>query len=728
MAIDLTIILKDQVSSAAEKMAASIQKIDSAIEKVAEKGARSMEELGESADKAGSDLVDLANKSDSASDAVGTKVVNASGRAQSAFGKMGSKAEGVAGTIKSKFDSMANGVWSAVGKLWSKFGELTGFSIGDTVFKAGFERLETIDTAKAKLGALGHDAKEVQTLMDNANASVKGTAFGLGEAATTAAGASAAGIATGKDMEQYLRDVANVAAVSGSSMEEMGSIFNKVASNGKISAEEMNQLADRGVPIWKYFADSTGKSMDEVRAAVSSGELGIDDLQKAVQGPLKTAAEDMGKTSFSGAIANTKAAMGRIGAAILGGEDGSGGIFGQLKPLLDDVMGNLDKITEKAKPIGEVLGAVFSGIIDGGKIFFDVIKKILTPIGKLVGGLSKAAGHGDKMKGLADTIAAIAPAIFTVITALLIYKGVMTVIEAINKITWMTNPIFLIVMAVMAVIMILIALQKKFKIFNKLGAIFKKIGLVLIAPFLLVKKVITALIGFFRDRFGKIHNIFKGAAGKLKGVADSKLGRGVTAAAKFMWKGIKFYMFAARHPIQALRKVFNSFKNFFKKAGEKVKDALGGIKDKFDTVFTKIKEFIQPVIDLITDFIEGVEKLAKKIKDLPEDVGNFMNTTGAGQDVPLFAKGTNFAPGGPAILGENGPELVNLPRGSEVKTASQTRQILSGATRNKAQNVTHKTLHIAKFAEQLVIREEADIDKLTMKIARLMGETELNMA
>src|SRR5680860_358529 len=31
-----------------------------------------------------------------------------------------------------------------------------------------------------------------------------------------------------------------------------------------------------------------------------------------------------------------------------------------------------------------------------------------------------------------------------------------------------------------------------------------------------------------------------------------------------------------------------------------------------------------------------------------------------------FAGGTNFAPGGPALVGERGPEIVNLPRGSQV--------------------------------------------------------------
>lgn len=34
--------------------------------------------------------------------------------------------------------------------------------------------------------------------------------------------------------------------------------------------------------------------------------------------------------------------------------------------------------------------------------------------------------------------------------------------------------------------------------------------------------------------------------------------------------------------------------------------------------------------------------------------------------IPGFAKGTNFAPGGVALVGERGPELVNLPRGSQV--------------------------------------------------------------
>lgn len=43
-----------------------------------------------------------------------------------------------------------------------------------------------------------------------------------------------------------------------------------------------------------------------------------------------------------------------------------------------------------------------------------------------------------------------------------------------------------------------------------------------------------------------------------------------------------------------------------------------------------------------------------------------------------FAKGTLDAPGGISLVGEQGPEIVNLPKHSQVFTASQTKSILNG--------------------------------------------------
>lgn len=47
--------------------------------------------------------------------------------------------------------------------------------------------------------------------------------------------------------------------------------------------------------------------------------------------------------------------------------------------------------------------------------------------------------------------------------------------------------------------------------------------------------------------------------------------------------------------------------------------------------------------------------------------------------IPKFATGTRFAPGGTALVGERGPELVSLPEGARVTPAAQTGAILGGA-------------------------------------------------
>ena len=57
------------------------------------------------------------------------------------------------------------------------------------------------------------------------------------------------------------------------------------------------------------------------------------------------------------------------------------------------------------------------------------------------------------------------------------------------------------------------------------------------------------------------------------------------------------------------------------------------------------------------------------------------------QFVPAYANGTNFHTGGLALVGEKGAELVNLPRGSAVKTADQTNNLLDNLA-NRNQNFT----------------------------------------
>jgi hypothetical protein len=60
-------------------------------------------------------------------------------------------------------------------------------------------------------------------------------------------------------------------------------------------------------------------------------------------------------------------------------------------------------------------------------------------------------------------------------------------------------------------------------------------------------------------------------------------------------------------------------------------------------------------------------------------IGAQATRAASGSITGLFADGTDFAPGGPAIVGERGAEIVNLPRGSQVIPAHTSRSMMAAA-------------------------------------------------
>jgi phage-related protein len=76
--------------------------------------------------------------------------------------------------------------------------------------------------------------------------------------------------------------------------------------------------------------------------------------------------------------------------------------------------------------------------------------------------------------------------------------------------------------------------------------------------------------------------------------------------------------------------------------------------------------------------------------NVAESVGDFFGG--------WFANGTNFAPGGLSVVGEQGPELINLPRGSQVTPAHRTEQLLAG---NNKSTVINANFHSPKAMNQM---------------------------
>ena len=264
------------------------------------------------------------------------------------FGSIGKKISSVGDSLTSKITKPALAAGTA----------LAGITLGK-----GFSRLTGIDDARAKLQGLGHDAQSIEAIMDSALTSVQGTAFGLDEAATTAANAVAAGIKPGQELTKYLTMTADAAAIAGTSMSEMGSIINKVQTGQTVYTEDLEQLADRGLPVYQWLAEEAGVASSEVKQLASDGQISSQMLFSAIEKNIGGAAKIMGETSFSAAVDNIGASIARIGANFLDAGGQGGGFFSQLKPLMAEFSDKLAEVEVKATDLGVKFGAAFSNVV-----------------------------------------------------------------------------------------------------------------------------------------------------------------------------------------------------------------------------------------------------------------------------------------------------------------------------------------------------------------------------
>lgn len=76
---------------------------------------------------------------------------------------------------------------------------------------------------------------------------------------------------------------------------------------------------------------------------------------------------------------------------------------------------------------------------------------------------------------------------------------------------------------------------------------------------------------------------------------------------------------------------------------------------------------------------DEIDKYIANLKKIPSDIQTRVTTVGG---MRQYAAGTQFHPGGVALVGEQGPEIVDLPRGSRVFSASQSRNMARSGTIN----------------------------------------------
>lgn len=104
--------------------------------------------------------------------------------------------------------------------------------------------------------------------------------------------------------------------------------------------------------------------------------------------------------------------------------------------------------------------------------------------------------------------------------------------------------------------------------------------------------------------------------------------------------------------------------------------ALAIVKNEMENTFNSVKNFANGLWTSVQNaFKSGVNNTIAPLNRLI-DAYNKVNDVASLPDIPripAFASGTKFFAGGQALVGENGPEIVSLPRGSQVDTATSTK-------------------------------------------------------
>src|SRR5690606_30566390 len=121
-------------------------------------------------------------------------------------------------------------------------------------------------------------------------------------------------------------------------------------------------------------ADQMGVTAEEASKMASAGKVDFETFQRAMEKGLGGAAQESGKT-FAGAMANMKAALGRLGASFLGG------VFDKMPGVFSGITGYLDKLG----PAAEVAGEAFSDILSEG---FDKIAPLARKAAQRLGDIA----------------------------------------------------------------------------------------------------------------------------------------------------------------------------------------------------------------------------------------------------------------------------------------------------------------------------------------------------
>jgi phage-related protein len=358
---------------------------------------------------------------------------------------------------------------------------------------------------------------------------------------------------------------------------------------------------------------------------------------------------------------------------------------------------NMDKLKANAANLGAQLGGPLLGALN-----------------LVAGALSGLIGFLQQNKAILEPLAAVIGITATALGGfLLVTEGIPAAAAAaaagidLISISMLGLPITWIVLAIAAVVVGLVELWKHSQTFRDIVigtwhavrdaavAVFGAIVGVVTGAWDHIRGATDAVLSFLKEHWRAavvaLATILLGPLGGIVALIITHWGE-VKSVTVSVWNAVKSVVSSVVNGIRSVvSNVFGALAGIVRKAVAGVRDGIGALRSAFSPVLS-ILHAIENAAHAAFDAIGKIAGAAGKVKGA---VG------GALHHIPGFAGGvTNYA-GGLAIVGEYGPELVTLPRGSNVLNAAQSRSMLAGAGGGPDGpvnvTVTHRYFPDAKF-------------------------------
>lgn len=223
--------------------------------------------------------------------------------------------------------------------------------------------------------------KKATKFMDSAKKFASVTPFDTSAVVSNAQRMLAYGFSD-KDIIPDLTKIGNASAALGAGEEGISRVsraLGQMKTNGRLNAEDMNQLTDVGINAWKYLADAEGKSIAQIREMSQNGEISGDKAVKTILNGLKEFDGMMDKTSnstVSGLMSNIKDTfdINIVSKWGKGLQKGATKGLGEFADYLDKSDAKLREAGTSLEKLGEYAStSVFKGLEKAGDKIDDLI-------------------------------------------------------------------------------------------------------------------------------------------------------------------------------------------------------------------------------------------------------------------------------------------------------------------------------------------------------------------